>query len=390
MVSQERSDSHAGAVLRTSFRYEIPSSSVASPIRIPTELRIGSALRRRTLVTHRWLPQQKRIEESKDSRGGFDLIDTPRAMGLSHDKICIGYRKSYTIMNLTTGMIISELPIATGHEPVINCLQDRTQWCVQMDTSTVFLNSDFEPLYKNGVVWKDVPSGIVQASPYVLALMNQSIDICTFNGSQSVPVQQIPHKGLSAIGKCRLWMDAQTQRIYSGTTTDMVVLEPISVPIQLQNYMGTYKYDLALILIRAVLGMSMTSSVNDGPRNADGHARGNLDLSTIPKDVVFSEEAQPTNRVRMAWRFDLNGSISFSRPRTQSSRGNHRLAKHLAPIRLSVKTRSGSNTIVLERCMPFNYSIDSSSNKRLLSSMNFSLIQPRSFHCAPRCPATFG
>ena len=273
---------------------------MASPIRIPTELRIGSALRRRTLVSHRWLPQQKRIEENKDSRGGFELFDTPRVMGLSHDKVCIGYRKNYSIVSLITGLLINELPITTGHEPMINCLQDRTQWCVQMDTSTIFLNSDFEPLYKNGVVWKDVPSGIVQASPYVLALMNQSIDICTFNGSQSVPVQQIPHKGLSAIGKCRLWMDAQTQRIYSGTPTDVVVLEPISVPIQLQNYMGTYKYDLALILIRAVLGMSMTSSVSDGPRNADGHARGNLDQSTMPKEVVFPDQAQPSNRVRIA------------------------------------------------------------------------------------------
>ena len=97
-------------------------------------------------------------------------------------------------MSLTSGMIIKELTFNTQHEPVINCLQDRTQWCVQMESNTVFLDSNFEPLYENGIVWKGIPTAIVQASPYVLALMNQSIDVCTFNGSQSVPVQQITQK----------------------------------------------------------------------------------------------------------------------------------------------------------------------------------------------------
>jgi hypothetical protein len=156
-----------------------------------------------------------------------------------------------------------------------------------MEANTVFLNSNFEPLYESGITWKDIPSCIVQARPYVLALMNQSIDVCTFNGSQSVPVQQILQKGATTPGKCRLWMDARTERIYAATPTDVVLVEPIPVYIQLQNYTGMYRYDLALILIRAVLGMSVSSSIHDQSRTNDGHAKGNLDLSTMPKEVTF-------------------------------------------------------------------------------------------------------
>ena len=245
---------------------------------------------------YRWIPQQKRLEENKETRDPFELIDTPHAIALSSERICIGYKRSYVIMSLTTGMIINELKFTMAHEPVINCLQDRTQWCVQMETNTVFLNSNFEPLCESGIIWKDIPSAIVQSSPYVLALMNQSIDVCTFNGPQSVLVQQITHKGSSIAGRCRLWMDARTGRIYAATPTDVVVLEPIPVHIQLQNYIGMYKYELVLVLIRAVLGLSV-SSTHDQSRTNDGHAKGNLDLSIMPKEITFGNNEQSSNKV---------------------------------------------------------------------------------------------
>jgi hypothetical protein len=212
-------------------------------------------------------------------------------------------------MSLTTGLMINELVFTMTRDPVINCLQNRSQWCIQMEANTVFLNSNFEPLYENGIVWKDIPSAIVQASPYVLALMNQSIDVCTFNGSQSVPVQQIPHKGSSTIGKCRLWMDARTERIYAATPTDVVLLEPIPVHIQLQNYTGNYKYDLALILLRAVLGLSVSTSMHDQSRNNEGHAKGNLDLSAMPKEITFVNNEQVSIKV-MILGFDLNDNFN--------------------------------------------------------------------------------
>ena len=230
-------------------------------------------------------------------RGAFDLIDTPRAIAFTREKVLVGYRRSYVIMNLATGMIISELPFTMTHEPVINCLQNRTQWCIQMESNTVFLDSNFKPLYENGITWKDTPSAIVQSSPYVLALMSQSIDVCTFNGSQSVPVQQISHKSSPTTGKCHLWMDARTERIYAATPTDVFVLEPISIHTQLQNYTGRYRYDLALILIRAVLGMSVSSSVHDGARKLDGHAKGIVDISAMSKQVADEGKEQSLAKV---------------------------------------------------------------------------------------------
>jgi hypothetical protein len=271
-----------------------------SPVVVPDELRI-CVVKRRALSFYRWFPQDRRVEEDKNLRGAFELFDTPRTIALSRDRVCIGYKKSYVIMSLSTGTIINELVFSMAHDPVINCLQDRTQWCIQMEANTVFLNSNFEPLYENGIIWKDIPSAVVQSSPYVLALMNQSIDVCTFNGSQSVPVQQIPHKSTTTNGKCRLWMDARTERIYAATPTDVVLVEPIPVHIQLQNYTGMYRYDLALILLRAVLGMSVSSSLHDQSRTNDGHAKGNLDTSTMPKVITFANNEQVAVNVNISF-----------------------------------------------------------------------------------------
>ena len=91
-------------------------------------------------------------------------------------------------------------------------------------------------------------------------------------------------------------MDARTGRIYAATPTDVVVLEPIPVHIQLQNYIGMYKYELALVLIRAVLGLSV-SSTHDQSRTNDGHAKGNLDLSIMPKEITFGNNEQSSNKV---------------------------------------------------------------------------------------------
>ncbi len=274
--------------------------STNSPAVVPDELRI-CVVKRRALSFYRWFPQDRRVEEDKNLRGAFELFDTPRTIALSRDRVCIGYKKSYVIMSLSTGTIINELVFSMAHDPVINCLQDRTQWCIQMEANTVFLNSNFEPLYENGIIWKDIPSAVVQSSPYVLALMNQSIDVCTFNGSQSVPVQQIPHKSTTTNGKCRLWMDARTERIYAATPTDVVLVEPIPVHIQLQNYTGMYRYDLALILLRAVLGMSVSSSLHDQSRTNDGHAKGNLDTSTMPKVITFANNEQVAINVNISF-----------------------------------------------------------------------------------------
>ena len=274
--------------------YEIPSSANAATY-IPSELRLCVATKRRSLLFYRWLVKERRLEVNSEMRGGFDLFDVPHAMGLSHDKVCVGYRRSYAIISLTTGMVVREVQFNMTQSPVINYFPERRQWCIQVEANTIFLTTDFEPAYANGIIWKEIPSMVVQASPYVLALLPQSIDICTFNGTQSVPVQSIPHRSTASTGKCRLWMDANTQRIYAATLTDVGILEPISMRTQLKNYVGSLKYELALILIRGVLGISVTTSTEHLARTADGHAQGNLELNEMPKELAFNE-TEPTSK----------------------------------------------------------------------------------------------
>lgn len=255
---------------------------------VPDKLRICVANKRHSLGFYHWYPQKKRVEENKDLRGGFELYDAPRAIALSHNKILIGYKKSYVLMSLETGMQDKEFTFTKASEPMISCLQDRTKWCIQLDYETVFLDSNFDPMYKIGITWKDIPTAIVYSSPYILALLPQSIDVCTFNGEEYAPVQRIVQKGASAATKCRLWMDAKSERIYAATPTDVVLLEPISAIIQLQNYTGMYRYDLAVTLIRAILGITASSPPSyDSVRTNEGNAVGNVDTTNLPKVYTF-------------------------------------------------------------------------------------------------------
>lgn len=233
----------------------------------------------------------KRVEQTTTNSNTLDLISAPRAMALSKTRICVAYRKSYNILDIESGIIIKEIAFNMSQDPIIAPIQNRTQWCIQKDASTIFLNSDFDPLYDNGIIWRDIPLAIVQSSPYVLSLTNQTIEICTFNGSQGPSVQQLRYR-TSSVGKPRLWMDFRTNRIYVGTTTDLFVVEPITPTIQLKNYIGAYKYETAITLIRGLLGLNETED-KEKFRKDDGKIRGNIDRSTLKLQLIFEIEQQP-------------------------------------------------------------------------------------------------
>ena len=251
----------------------------------PVVIRLCVVTQNHQLTFFRSRSQQGYFEEEQRLHDAFELFDTPFAMALSGDRICVAYERSYAIMSLATGMIIHEIFLTKKHIPLINCLQDQTQWCIQTDITTLFLNSNFEPLYQHGVVWKDIPSTIVQATPYVLALSDDSINICLFNGMQSIAVQRIPLNKSSKAEKYYLWTDTETNRIYLATSSALHLLQPVSVHTQIQKFIDIHRYDFALSIIRGLLNIS--SSNNDPPRTNDGHAKGNLDLSRMPSMTTF-------------------------------------------------------------------------------------------------------
>lgn len=270
-----------------SYRYDI--TSTPSTLLTSNELRICIPIQPYSLSFYRWLPHPRRLEKVKDHRGNFELHNTPRAIACSRDKICICYQKSYAVMSLETGLIINEFNFNMKGETIINFLQDRKQWCIQRNKNTVFLDTDFKPIDGSKNTWKDFPSSIIQTNPYVLALVNQSIDIRIFNGLQSVRIQQIPLKRVTTADKCHLWMDARSERIYVATPTDILLLEPIPIHTQLKKYTDLYRYDLALIFIRVKLGITKPSSIHDQSRTIDGRAKGNLDISKMPKESTFEQ-----------------------------------------------------------------------------------------------------
>ncbi|CAF0741235.1 unnamed protein product [Didymodactylos carnosus] len=278
---------------------------------VPFELRLVVATKRKALLFFSWFPQQLRLVENKEpNRGVFELWEQPKTLALSKEKLCIGLRRSYAIWNISTGIMENEIPLNSQipYEPIITSLQERRGWCLQVDSNTIFLDTTFCPMYQEGIsTWKEIPSSIVQSSPYVLGLMSNSIDVCTFipqsiklsttattssniqRLSPSSLVQSIPYKNV----KGRLWMDTKNERIYASTSTDVVIVEPVPVRIQLVNYIGMCKYDLALILIKAVLGNN-NNILQEGERTRDGHCRGNIDQKNLIKvsSLITSEQSK--------------------------------------------------------------------------------------------------
>lgn len=209
-----------------------PSSSLSSSsVVIPDKLRICVASKLRTLAFYYWHPQRKCIEENKDLRNVFQLRDTPCAIVFSANKMLIGYKKSYTFMSLETGKVFKELSFTNAIEPMMSYIPNRNEWAIQVDYGTIFLNSEFEPIYKVSILWTDIPTAIVRSGPYVLALLPQSIDVCIPNAENTMSVQQITYGHTSStIFKNRLWMDTLNERIYGATSSDIFVFEPTQTP----------------------------------------------------------------------------------------------------------------------------------------------------------------
>ena len=263
----------------------------------PVILRLCVVSQNHQLTFFRCVSPQRHFEKENNLPDAFELFDIPYAIAVSRDRICVAYEKSYVILNLTTGMIIYEITVTKKYIPSISCIQEQTQWCIQRDTTTIFLDSNFEPLYKDGIVWGDIPTAIVPATSYVLALMNQSVDICVFNGTKSIPVQRIELNESLKMDKYRLWRDIQTNRIYLATSDALYVLEPVPVHSQIQKFIATYRCDFALSIIRAALNISTSSPNNDQPRTIDGHAKGNLDLLRLPRVTTFVYNKQGPTEV---------------------------------------------------------------------------------------------
>ncbi|CAF1187062.1 unnamed protein product, partial [Didymodactylos carnosus] len=295
------------------------------------ELRLAATTTRRKALFYSWYPQQKRLVENKEpNRGVFELWEQPKTLALSKEKMCVGSRKSYIIWNIATGQMENEILLSnqTPYEPIIIPLQEHRGWCIQVDSNTVFLDTDFSPMYQESVtIWKEIPSSIVQSSPYILALMPNSIDVCAFipqgikssstttssnvqRSSLSSLVQSIPYKNV----KGHLWMDLKNERIYASTATDVVLVEPVPVRIQLQNYAGLCKYDLALTLIKAVLG-SNNNNLQGGERTKDGQCCGNIDRTTLSKELSLINSEQPKNSEKEE--FNMENSPRQSRADSQ-------------------------------------------------------------------------
>ena len=280
------------------------TSSFSSSEQIPDELRICVVSKRGSLSFFRWCSQQKRPEEDKNVQLSLDSRKTPQTIALSGDRLCIGYERSYMIMSLKTGDILNELPLPRKYSPIIKRLPNPTRWCLQMDTTTIFLNSNFEPMYEKRLTWNDIPSAVVQGGLYILALINQWIHICLFDGERVFMMQQILQISSSPEEKCRLWMDDQTRKVYAATSTTVLLLEPIPIDIQIQKFVAIHRYDIASTIIRVALGIS--DSFNDEPRMNNGYAKGNLDLSAMPKIVTFQSNPQLSTEVNI---FSLITSI---------------------------------------------------------------------------------
>lgn len=291
------------------FSYDIPSSlsvttvqvpmctrtsSFSSSEQIPDTLRICVSSKSGSLSFFHWCSEQNKVKENKNVGLTPNSFGTPQAVALSKDRVCIGYENVYVIGSLNTRSIIDQFPLATGFRPSISHIQDSARWSIQINTTTVFLDSNFERMNEGKIRWNDTPSAIVQTGPYVLALINQSIHVCVFDGKRVFMMQQILRISSAREEKCHLWMDSQTKKIYAATSTAVFLLQPIPIDIQIQKCVAMRKYDVASTIIQVELCISDSS----GDQSKMG--KGNLDLSVIPKIVVFSSNPQVSPTVNIS------------------------------------------------------------------------------------------
>ncbi|KAJ8045113.1 Vam6/Vps39-like protein [Holothuria leucospilota] len=169
------------------------------------------------------------------------VADVPRSLAWCGHSICVGFKRDYFLINITTGEL-KEL-FTTGNtsqiEPTITKLSEDLM-ALGRDNMSIIVDSEGEPAKKYALRWSDVPTVLEHDQPYIIALMPKYIEIRTVD--PRLLVQTIELKDAKYI------TSGSSGHVYIASQECIWKLEPVPIHNQIKELLKDKQFELALHL----------------------------------------------------------------------------------------------------------------------------------------------
>lgn len=166
----------------------------------PPHYRVCAAVRRKLMLFEFGLTKEMKQSGGKDRDKQyvflreFMIADTPEVAAWYRNKLVLGYRKEYHIMNDKTGEALSVVgvsPDVAKGAPVVKLLPGEEILLTTLDKLGVWIDFTAQPLQKNSISWSNAPSKLSFTSPYLIALIDKAgIEIHSMKDHSVVQVRE--------------------------------------------------------------------------------------------------------------------------------------------------------------------------------------------------------
>ncbi|KAG3090533.1 hypothetical protein PI125_g17664, partial [Phytophthora idaei] len=187
----------------------------------PPHFRLGVAMLKRKAIA---IYQYHSSDKSYGFLREFSTQDVPEAMNWYRNKVVVGFRKDYYLLNDKSGdatQINSPGIQDPTVFPVVKLLPKEEILVAVMDRVGVFVSFTGDTLPKNSVTWSQSPQHVEFSSPYLLALVPR-VGVEIHRASDGALVQTMPlTRAVCMFGNGMKW-DMEPRQ--SGDSEDVVII----------------------------------------------------------------------------------------------------------------------------------------------------------------------
>ncbi|KAK7506799.1 hypothetical protein BaRGS_00001650, partial [Batillaria attramentaria] len=188
-------------------------------------LRIGVASRRKIQLFY-W-----KNRDFHELLSDLSLYDYPHALSWSKDSLCVGFKRDYYIINVTTGDLKELFPVGTQQpDPLVTRLKDQ-RLVLQRDKMSIFINAEGEPTQREPINWSDIPVAI--------AVLPKYVEVRTIDPKLMIQSLQLPKARLICQGSGVMYVASQS---------NLWRLQPVPASQQIRDLLQNKQFELALKL----------------------------------------------------------------------------------------------------------------------------------------------
>ncbi|XP_071441568.1 vam6/Vps39-like protein [Hetaerina americana] len=173
-----------------------------------------------------------------DLREDLCLPDIPKSLVWCEETICIGFKGEYCLLQIT-GEQKDLFPTGKNLKPSITRLSDDSL-ALGKDSQTILMDTKGTPAQKFPIKWSDVPAHIAHDDPYLLGIVNDTVEVRS--------VDPYLHIQSIQLQRPQLIHSVRQGKLFVSSGTQVWCLQAVSVSRQIHNLLEEKQFQLALKL----------------------------------------------------------------------------------------------------------------------------------------------